>query len=115
MSTIPAGEIKRRGISAVDEALKQGPVQVIQRNEPRYVVLSVEQYRELREAYEEITRARLRQALEDVEQGRAQRLTAQEISDGLAALQGFAALRQRLPDVEPLDVVQLVREGRDGL
>ncbi|HET7034587.1 MAG TPA: hypothetical protein VFI42_02800 [Thermomicrobiaceae bacterium] len=40
-------------------------------------------------------------------------MTAQEIRDGLAALQGFAASRERLPDVEPLDVVQRVREGRD--
>ena len=46
-STIPAQEIKRRGISAVDEALKAGPVHVVSRNQPRYVILSEEQYREL--------------------------------------------------------------------
>lgn len=46
-STITAKEIKRRGISAVDEALRQGPVHVIQRNRPRYVILSEEDYRRL--------------------------------------------------------------------
>ena len=46
-STIPAQEIKRRGITAVDEALKAGPVHVVSRNQPRYVILSEEQYREL--------------------------------------------------------------------
>lgn len=46
-STIPAQEIKRRGISAVDEALRSGPVHVVSRNQPRYVILSEEQYQEL--------------------------------------------------------------------
>ena len=44
-NTITAQEIKRRGISAVDEALRHGPVHVIQRNRPRYVILSEEDYR----------------------------------------------------------------------
>lgn len=46
-TTITAKEIKRRGISAVDEALRQGPVHVIQRNRPRYVILSEEDYKRL--------------------------------------------------------------------
>jgi len=44
-NTITAQEIKRRGISAVDEALRHGPVHVIQRNRPRYVILREEDYR----------------------------------------------------------------------
>ncbi len=44
-NTITAQEIKRRGISAVDEALRHGPVHVIQLNRPRYVILSEEDYR----------------------------------------------------------------------
>lgn len=44
---ISAQEIKRRGISVVDEALERGPVHVIRRNRPRYVILSEEAYREL--------------------------------------------------------------------
>ncbi len=34
---------------------------------------------------------------------------------GLAALAGFAALRARLPDAGPVDVAQLIPEGRDAL
>lgn len=47
MSSIPASEIKRRGISVVDEALKRGPVHVIQRNRPSYVILSEADYQRL--------------------------------------------------------------------
>jgi len=46
-NTITAQEIKRRGIAAVDEALQRGPVHVIQRNQPRYVILSEDEYRRL--------------------------------------------------------------------
>jgi PHD/YefM family antitoxin component YafN of YafNO toxin-antitoxin module len=46
-NTITAQEIKRRGISAVDEALQRGPVHVIQRNCPRYVILSEDDYQRL--------------------------------------------------------------------
>jgi PHD/YefM family antitoxin component YafN of YafNO toxin-antitoxin module len=83
MATIAAGEIKRRGITAVDEDLKSGPVQVIQRNEPRYVVLSMEQFREMQEASEEATLAHIREALADVEAGRARRMTARQLIDEL--------------------------------
>jgi PHD/YefM family antitoxin component YafN of YafNO toxin-antitoxin module len=47
MRSIPAREIKRRGISAVDEQLKDGPVYIIKNDEPSYVVLSNEQYERL--------------------------------------------------------------------
>ena len=46
-NTITAKEIKRRGISAVEDALRNGPVHVIQRNRPRYVILSEEDYQRL--------------------------------------------------------------------
>jgi len=49
MHTIPAEEIKRRGISALDEMLKEGPVQVIKNNRPRYVVMTEEDYARLTE------------------------------------------------------------------
>jgi len=45
--TIAASELKRRGISAVDEAIKLGPVHVIRYNRPRYVILSEEDYQRL--------------------------------------------------------------------
>ena len=47
MNTIPALEIKKRGISAVDDLLKDGPVHVIKNNRPLYVVMSQEDYARL--------------------------------------------------------------------
>jgi len=44
MHTIPASEIKRRGVAALDEALKSGPVHIIKNNRPQYVVISEEGY-----------------------------------------------------------------------
>jgi hypothetical protein len=41
-NVISAQEIKRRGISAVDGALRHGPVHVIRSNRPMYVILSEE-------------------------------------------------------------------------
>lgn len=46
-NVISAQEIKRRGISAVDEALARGPVHVIRRNRPSYVILSEAEYQRL--------------------------------------------------------------------
>ncbi len=81
MHTIPAREIKRRGIGAVDEALAEGPVHVIKNDRPCYVVLNQEQYRELLEAQEEAYLVRVRRGQADVEAGRVRRSTAQEIID----------------------------------
>ncbi len=53
MNTIPAQEIKRRGMSAVDELLENGPVHVISQNRPKYVVMREERYQAMREAEEE--------------------------------------------------------------
>ncbi len=49
MKTIPARDIKRRGISAVDKALKEGPVHVIKNDQPTYVILDEDQYQNLLE------------------------------------------------------------------
>ncbi len=81
MTTIPAREIKRRGISAVDDDLKQGPVQVIQHDEPHYVVMSTEQYRELQAERHEAMLFRIQVAQADVEAGRFKRMNAQELID----------------------------------
>ena len=78
MRSIPAREIKRRGISAVDEQLKQGPVYVIKNDEPRYVVLTQEQYEELLEEdgpFEE----RVRASLAEIEDGQVEYKTAEEL------------------------------------
>ena len=65
MNTIPAQEIKRRGIAAVDELITKGDVHIIRNNQPQYVVLSQERYEELLEAQEEAQVARIRASLED--------------------------------------------------
>jgi PHD/YefM family antitoxin component YafN of YafNO toxin-antitoxin module len=73
MNTVAAQEIKRRGISAVDEALKEGPVHIIKNNQPQYVVITETRYRELIEAEDEAYIARVRKSLEDVKAGRVRR------------------------------------------
>ena len=79
MQTIPAREIKRCGISVVDEALKEGPVHVIKNDQLTYVILTEAYYRELMEDSEEASLARIRASMEDVKAGRVRYSTAQEI------------------------------------
>lgn len=78
MNTIPAQDIKRRGISAVDKALAKGPVHIIKNNRPQYVVLSEERYRELLEYQKDAYLARLEASLEDVRAGRVHRFESVE-------------------------------------
>jgi PHD/YefM family antitoxin component YafN of YafNO toxin-antitoxin module len=73
MNTVPAQEIKRRGMAAVDDALAQGPVHVVKNNRPQYVVLTEESYRELLEAQQESALARIKASLEDAAAGRITR------------------------------------------
>lgn len=73
MNAIAAQDIKRKGISVVDEALKAGPVHVIKNNQPQYVVMTEVRYRELIEAESEAYTARIRASLEDVKAGRVRR------------------------------------------
>lgn len=74
MNTIPAQELKRRGIGAVDEMVKQGEVvHVIKNNRSKYVVLSEERYRALMKAEENATVERIKESLEDVDAGRVKR------------------------------------------
>lgn len=47
MNIIPAQEIKRRGVKAIELALKEGPVHIIKNNQPSCVVLSEEDYAKL--------------------------------------------------------------------
>lgn len=75
MNTIPSQDIKRKGISAVDEALKDGPVHVIKNNRPQYVVLSEEGYLALVDAQQDAYLARLKTALEDVKSKRVKRFS----------------------------------------
>ncbi len=73
MNIVPAQEIKRRGMAAVDEALSQGPVHIIKNNRLQYVVLTEERYSELIETQEEAALARIKASLEDAKAGRVTR------------------------------------------
>lgn len=85
MNAIAAQDIKRKGISAVDDALKTGPVHVIKNNQPQYVVMTEIRYRELIEAEDEAYNARIRASLEDVKAGRVRRFKS--VDDLLKAIE----------------------------
>jgi len=46
-NTVTVAEIKRRGMAAIEEGLRQGPVHIIKRNKSAAVVLSEEEYQRL--------------------------------------------------------------------
>lgn len=46
-NTVTVAEIKRRGMAAIEEGLRRGPVRIIKRNKPAAVVLSEEDYQRL--------------------------------------------------------------------
>lgn len=73
MNIVPAQEIKRRGMAAVDDALTLGPVHVVKNNRPLYVVLTEDSYRELLEAQQESALARIKASLEDAAAARVTR------------------------------------------
>lgn len=73
MNSIPAQEIRRRGISAVDEALRQGPVHIIKNNRPQYVVMTEERFQSLLEAQEIAALDNLQASLDDLKAGRVTR------------------------------------------
>ena len=76
MNTIPAQEIKRRGISAVDAMITMGDVHVIRNNKPEYVVLTEARYQELVAEAEEAYVARVKASLEDVKAGRVRKFAS---------------------------------------
>ncbi len=68
MSTVIAGDIKKRGVSAFASALEVDDEAVITvRGESRYVVMTMEKYNQLRES--ELTQA-VREARADYDAGR---------------------------------------------
>ena len=76
MNTIPAQEIKRRGISAVDEALEQGPVHVVRNNHPQYVVLSEKDYENM---LCDLAESRITESESDFQAGRVKRGSAAKL------------------------------------
>jgi len=85
MKTITAQEIKRRGISAVDEDLKEGPVHVIKNNKPQYVVMDEESYSELISENETAYETRLKTALDEIGKGELQ--SHKSVNDLMAAIE----------------------------
>jgi len=83
MNTIPAQEIKRRGIAAVDDLIIKGDVHVIRNNQPHYVVVLEARYQALLEAENEAYMARLLASMEDLRVGRVHRGSAAELLEEL--------------------------------
>lgn len=46
-NTLTAAELKRRGLAAIEESLRRGPVHLVKRNKPAAVVLSEDDYQRL--------------------------------------------------------------------
>lgn len=46
-NTLTVAEIKRRGMAAIEEGLRHGPVHIVKRNKPAAVVLSEDEYQRL--------------------------------------------------------------------
>ena len=76
MVTMPAQEIKRRGIGALDESLALGPVFVIRNNVPRYVVMSADAFQEMEE---NLVAARVATAEAEYKAGRFTRGSADDL------------------------------------
>lgn len=82
MSTVPVQEIKRRGMSAVDKALTDGPVHLVKSNRAEYVVMSEQDYQEL---MNDLTEARLAASEMDFTEGRVRRGDAKKLMKALAS------------------------------
>ncbi len=86
MNVIPAQEIKRRGIAALDDIIAKGDVHIIRNNQPQYVVMSEVRYQELVSEANEAYLARVRASLEDVKAGRIKQFaSADELLKALDA------------------------------
>ena len=76
MTTMPVQEVKRRGMSVLDESLASGPVYVIRNNTPRSVVMFADAFHEMEESLAE---ARIAAAEADIKAGHVTRGTADEL------------------------------------
>lgn len=74
--TMPAQEIKRRGMSVLNEKLASGPVWVISNNTPKYVVLFADDFRRMR--HEAFVAETLR-AEAEYKAGLGRRVTVEEL------------------------------------
>jgi PHD/YefM family antitoxin component YafN of YafNO toxin-antitoxin module len=89
MNTIPAQEIKRRGLAAVDDVIGRGDVHVIRNNQPQYVVMSEERYQALVAAEREAYYAGVKASLREVKAGRIKKFkNAEQILKALEKDEG---------------------------
>ncbi|MBF0282113.1 MAG: prevent-host-death protein [Zetaproteobacteria bacterium] len=79
MNTISALEIKRRGISVVDDQIEFGPVHVIKNNRPQYVVMTEDRYQKLMDEMNEAWELRIKASLDEVSAGQVRQGTADEL------------------------------------
>lgn len=47
MNTLTVSELKRRGMAAIEDGLRRGPVHIVKRNRPSAVVLTEDEYQRL--------------------------------------------------------------------
>jgi prevent-host-death family protein len=57
LNVLRSAELKRRGIAAVEDALRAGPVHLLKRNRPAAVVLSADDYQRLQRSAAQPTTA----------------------------------------------------------
>jgi PHD/YefM family antitoxin component YafN of YafNO toxin-antitoxin module len=79
MNTISALEIKRRGISVIDEQVEFGPIHVIKNNRPQYVVMTEDRYQDMMDELNEAWELRIKTSLEEASAGQVRRGTADEL------------------------------------
>lgn len=79
MNTISALEIKRRGISVIDEQIATGPVHIIKNNRPQYVVMSEDRYQNMMDEMNEAWELRILASLDEAASGLVHRGTADEL------------------------------------
>jgi PHD/YefM family antitoxin component YafN of YafNO toxin-antitoxin module len=77
LNTVPAQEVKRRGVRAIVERLAKGPVHVLQRDRPAFVALGEEEFHQL---LEDLDEARLAASLQDLEAGRVRFAAAADLA-----------------------------------
>ena len=76
MITMPAQDVKRRGIGAVDKLLAREPVHIVKNNRPTYVVLFEEDYQTM---MEDLALARIEASESDLLAGRSRRGSAADL------------------------------------
>ena len=76
MNMVAVQEIKRRGMTAVDALLEQGPVKIVKNNKPRYVVMREAEFDVM---MSDLAEARLAASEADLKAGRTRKGTATDL------------------------------------